>query len=101
MEIRDLFVAAVALTIGASFLIGAIFDRGWCFHLKIVKIIVDSQGRTSARSFVGFLGTVLVLIGLLILFPALSFLTPEDKPTNLRNLDRWHRSTDLQASAIS
>ena len=68
MELRDVFVATVAIVLGGIMLYAAILDRGWCFQLKITRIIADAQGRTKARQFIGFTGTSLIVMGIYIVF---------------------------------
>jgi hypothetical protein len=73
MEIRDLFVAAVALTIGGIMIYAAILNEGWCFQMKIARAIAESKGRDKARSFIGSVGSLMVLIGLYLLLAPLAF----------------------------
>lgn len=73
MEIRDLFVASVALTLGVIMVYSSILNQGWCFHLKVARVIEESKGRDKARTFVGTIGGVLVLVGLYLLLAALAF----------------------------
>jgi len=84
MEIRDLFVAVVALTIGGMMIYSSALDRGWCLEMKIARVIEESKGRASARSFMGWVGSLLVLIGLyLLLAPwGFSFFQKSDQTTD-------------------
>ena len=41
MELRDLFVAAVALTLGGMMLYTAALNEGWCFQMKVARMIED------------------------------------------------------------
>ena len=70
MELRDLFVATVALVLGCMMLYTSIFNEGWCFQMKIARVIAESKGRTQARTFIGSVGALMVTMGLyLILAP--------------------------------
>ncbi len=44
MEIRDLFVAIVALILGGMMLHAAILDQGWCFRMSIARRIDEAMG---------------------------------------------------------
>jgi Na+-translocating ferredoxin:NAD+ oxidoreductase RnfA subunit len=70
MEIRDLFVAIVAFILGGMMLHAAILDQGWCFRMSIARKIDEAMGREQARTFIGSIGTLLLLISLyLVLAP--------------------------------
>jgi hypothetical protein len=73
MELRDLFVATVALSLGAMMVYTAAFNEGWCFQLKVARMIEESKGRSKARTFVGSVGTLMIVVGLyLILAPVVA-----------------------------
>ena len=80
MEIRDLFVATVALTIGCLLIHASIINKGWAFQMTIARAIAQAKGQAPARFFIGSVGTVMVLMGIyLILAPLrLSFLLPNE-----------------------
>lgn len=84
MELRDLFVATVALVLGCMMLYTAIIDQGWCFQMKIARVIAESKGRKQARTFVGSVGALMITIGLyLILAPfTLAFFQANDNQTS-------------------
>lgn len=67
MEIRDLFVATVAITIGAMMLYTSILNEGWCFEMRIARAIEESRGREKARTFIGAAGSIVMALGLYIL----------------------------------
>ena len=67
MDLRDLFVALVAMSLGAMMLHAAIMDQGWCFQMRVARAIEDAKGRAKARSFVGTVGAAMILIGLYVL----------------------------------
>jgi len=67
MEIRDLFVATVAITIGVIMLHASIWNQGWCFQMKVARVIEESKGRESARTFIGTVGTTMMLLGFYLL----------------------------------
>lgn len=66
MEIRDLFVATVAIVIGGSMLYTAFLNEGWCFQMKVARMIAESKGHAKARTFVGSVGTFMIILGLYI-----------------------------------
>ena len=73
MELRDLFVAMVAFAIGCSMLYAAILNEGWCFQMKAARMIAESKGRANARTCVGSVGTLMIVIGLyLVLAPIIA-----------------------------
>lgn len=81
MELRDLFVATVSLVLGGMMLYAAILDQGWCFQMTLARKIDETMGREKARTFIGSVGALLLLIGLyLIAAPLLaaSLLQPTD-----------------------
>ncbi len=51
----------------------SILDQGWCLQMKIARVIEEAKGRSKARTFVGSVGSLMVLIGLYLLL-ASSFL---------------------------
>lgn len=67
MDLRDFFVASVAITIGAMMIYTALLNEGWCFQMKIARVIEESRGRGKARSFIGTVGAAMLLLGLYIL----------------------------------
>ena len=90
MELRDLFVAAVALTLGGMMLYTAALNEGWCFQMKVARIIEKSMGRAKARTFVGSVGTLMVILGLyLLLAPVIAakiFQTMDNRHANDREV---------------
>ena len=88
MELRDLFVATVALTLGGMMLYTAALNEGWCFQMKVARMIEESKGRAKARTFVGSIGTLMVVVGLYLLFApvfaAKIFQTLDNRNTNDR-----------------
>ncbi len=87
MELRDLFVATVALVLGCMMLSTSILDQGWFFQMKIARIIAESKGRMHARTFVGSVGALMIAMGLyLILAPfAWTFFQPTDDRASAGN----------------
>jgi len=71
MELRDLFVATVAVVLGGMMLYAAILDQGWCFQMRIARKIDETMGREQARTFIGSVGTLLLLLGLYLVFAPL------------------------------
>lgn len=71
MELRDLFVATVAMTIGGMMVYTSILNEGWCFQMKIARVIAETKGRDQARTFIGGVGTFVLLLGLYILIAPL------------------------------
>lgn len=70
MELRDLFVAIVALVLGCIMLYTSILDQGWFLQMKVARVIAKSKGRMQSRTFVGSVGALMIMIGLyLILAP--------------------------------
>lgn len=70
MELRDLFVATVALVLGCMMLSASILDQGRFFQMKFARVIAESKGRMPARTFIGSIGSLMILIALyLILTP--------------------------------
>ena len=67
MELRDVFVASVALTIGGMMVYTSVLNEGWCFQMKIARVIEESKGRDKARTFIGAIGSLMMLLGLYIL----------------------------------
>lgn len=67
MELRDLFVASVAMTIGGMMLYTSILNEGWCFQMKVARVIAETKGRAKARTFIGGVGAFMLLLGLYIL----------------------------------
>jgi len=67
MELRDLFVASVAMTIGGMMVYTSILNEGWCFQMKVARVIAETKGREQARTFIGGVGTFMLLLGLYIL----------------------------------
>lgn len=91
MDLRDLFVAAVALVLGGMMLYTAIVGQGWCFQMKIARIIEETRGRQQARTFIGSIGTLVMLLGLYLLlapiiassiFQSTDFESPTDRRPN-------------------
>ena len=72
MELRDLFVATVAMTIGGMMLYTSILNEGWCFQMKVARVIAETKGRDKARTFIGCVGTFMLLLGLYILIVPLT-----------------------------
>ncbi len=68
MDLRDLFVGAVALTLGAMMIYAAIMNRGWCFQMKVARVVAESHGQSQARTFIGSVGALMVLLGIYTLF---------------------------------
>ena len=66
MELRDLFVATVAMTIGGMMVYTSILNEGWCFQMKVARVIAETKGRENARTFIGAVGTIMLLLGLYI-----------------------------------
>ena len=72
MDLRDLFVATVAIVLGGIMLYAAIVNQGWCFQMKVARVVAKSQGRDKARTMIGTVGMFLLLIGLyLVLAPSI------------------------------
>ncbi len=71
MELRDLFVATVAMTIGGMMIFTSILNEGWCFQMKVARVIAETKGREKARNFIGGVGTFVLLLGLYILIAPL------------------------------
>ena len=72
MELRDLFVATVAMTIGSMMIYTSILNEGWCFQMKVARVIAETKGRDKARTFIGGVGTFMLLLGLYILIAPLT-----------------------------
>ncbi len=104
MEIRDLFVSMVAITIGVMMLYAALINRGWCFQMKIVRSVEEARNRQSARTFIGIVGMTMTLIGLyLLLAPWLA--SELVNPSETRNPNWYLPHTTIaraeESSAIS
>ena len=84
MEIRDLFVATVAMSLGGMMIYSSILNEGWCLQMKVARVIEESKGRAKARTIVGSAGSLLLLLGLyLMLAPTLfSLFQNEDDQAN-------------------
>jgi putative copper export protein len=61
---RDLAVAVIAFALGVSLFYAAVIGEGWCYRLKFAEIIDNRGGRTAARGTIGFIGSLLILIGI-------------------------------------
>lgn len=89
MELRDLFVATVALVLGCMMLTTSILNDGWFFQMKIARAIAASKGRAQARTFLGSVGALMVLLGLyLIVAPyAMTFFQANENRSGNRSLN--------------
>ncbi|MFK7767808.1 MAG: hypothetical protein AB8B55_11345 [Mariniblastus sp.] len=66
MDLRDFFVGSVAITLGAMMVYTAVVNQGWCLEMKIARVIAESKGQSKARTFVGSIGGLLLLLGIYI-----------------------------------
>lgn len=88
MDLRDLFVASVAGTIGIMMIYASLLNEGWCFQMKVTRAIEESMGRQRARTFIGTVGASLTFIGLyLLLAPwvATQWFQSSDQNTDFRS----------------
>jgi hypothetical protein len=96
MEIRDLFVAAVAFVLGGMMLHAAILDQGWCFQMLIARKIEETMGRVQARTFIGSVGTLLLFIGLYLVFaPVIASAMFQSTKVELRNSELGNNALTL------
>jgi len=74
------------MTIGGMMIYTSILNEGWCFQLKVARVIAETKGRDQARTFIGGLGTFVLLLGLYILIVPLiaSSWIPWDQSRNSR-----------------
>lgn len=100
MDLRDLFVASVAIILGGMMLYSAIVNQGWCFEMKVARVVAESQGREKARTLIGSVGTFLLLVGLyLLLAPSiLVSLMQKDYGNDAYSESHSNELTSLQAS---
>ena len=81
MELRDLLVATVAISLGGMMLYAAALNEGWCFQMKVARLIEESRGRDKSRTVVGSVGTLMIVLGLYLL------LAPIIATNFLQNMD--------------
>lgn len=89
MDLRDIFVAFVAITLGGTMLYASIINEGWCFQMRIAQAIEDNRGRKQARTVIASAGTVIIFLGLyLLLSPMLivSLFQQESRENNFQTV---------------
>ena len=66
MNIRDLFVGAVAITLGVIILVGGAGNFNWWYELRKARWIDARFGRRAARILFATIGLALISLGLAI-----------------------------------
>ena len=64
MDLRDIFVGSVAMALGVLMIYTALVNQGWCFQMKVARVIAESKGQAKARTFIGSVGALILLLGL-------------------------------------
>jgi hypothetical protein len=77
---RDLLVAGVAVGLGCHMILAAVQDNEWCFQLHSARSLERSIGRTPARIVIGLVGTLVILMGVYIIFTPLAGKFIRSKP---------------------
>ena len=66
MNVPDLFVGGVAITLGVIVMVGGGGNSSWWFELRKARWLESRLGRTGARVLFAFCGAMLILLGLAI-----------------------------------
>ncbi|GAG56065.1 unnamed protein product, partial [marine sediment metagenome] len=85
----------VAFVLGGMMLYAAILDRGWCYQMRIARIIDVSKGREQARTFIGGVGTLLLLIAIYLV------IAPLVAPAMIRPTDIDEGHSEQSTGAIN
>jgi hypothetical protein len=66
MNLEELFVGFVAVTLGALAAAAAVSNLDWCYRLHKIRWIEARWGRAGARIFYALLGAALIGLGVAI-----------------------------------
>ena len=73
MNERDLLVAFISIGLGVSIFYTMLMNAEWCFRLKTPQMLERNFGRNGAKLVMGTVATLLIVVGLHLIFtPMLS-----------------------------